>query len=365
MANGDKCDNPDIHHPVAGCNKGKGKLVADVITYREGTKKVEQGPLPDVAITIAGPTNKGNQKSGSKDGVTPVVDGLDPGNYTLTLEPSAAQQDAYDFANSTTSQTRPVAKDQTQAYHFEVPFRWLEYQVLYPDGNTFATGIEYVVRLKKPVKDAKFEPYPGGSGKTANSKGVLEKIPAGRYKLDLKLVYDPVWGDKEAVIGKAIDLKASVSGFDSGTKASLEIYDSQDQSTKLLAIDANVAEDDKSQRTVKASWTPTQDNLKALRSGRVMFCAVIGSSKSSSIPIPVFIKQKYEVVDETGKKVHAGFELRLSTGTVLEAVAADGEAEVKCPWNDPVVRIDVPGQRGKHITFEDDGASARGFQIPS
>ena len=364
MANGDKCDNPDIHHPVGGCSKGKGKLVADVITYREGTKKEEQGPLPDVAIKISGPTNKGNQKSGN-DGVTPVVDGLDPGDYALTLEPSDAQKDAYDFANSTTSQTKAVVKDQTQAYHFEVPFLWLEYQVVYPDGKTFATGIEYVVRLKKPVKDAKFEPYPGGSGKTANSKGVLEKIPAGRYKLDLKLVYDPVWGDKEAVIGKAIGLSASVSGFDPGTKASLEIYDSQDQSNKLLAVDANVVEDDKHQRTVKASWTPTQDNLKALSSGRVVFCAVVGSSTTWSTPLPVFIKQKYQVVDETGKKLHAGFELRFSTGTVLEALASDGEAEVKCPWNDPVVRIDLLGQPGKHITFEDDGAQARGFQIPS
>jgi hypothetical protein len=364
MANGDKCDNPDIHHPVAGCSKGTGKLVADVITYRESTKKVEQGPLPDVSIKIEGPTNKGNQKSGSADGVTPVVDGLDPGNYKLTLEPTAAQQDAYDFATATTSQTRPVGKDQTQAYHFEVPFRWLEFQVFYPDEKTSATGIEYVVRVKKPVKDAKFEPYPGGSGKTTDSKGVLEKIPAGRYKLDLKLVYDPVWGDKEAVIGQAIDLKAGVSGFDSGTKASLEIYDAQDPSTKLLAVDATVAEDDKGQRTVKASWTPTQDSLKALRSGRVMFCAVVGSSTASSSSIPVFNKQKYEVVDETGKKIHASFELRLSTGVVLEQVAAGGEVDVKCPWNDPVVRIDMPGQRGKQITFEDDGASARSFQIP-
>jgi len=355
--------NPDVHNPVKKC-PDKGKLVAEVITYRAGTKKLKQEGFSGVNIKVDGPTKTANQTTG-KDGLTPVVGGLDVGGYTLTLEPSASQKEEYDFEHSTITDNKTVECDKTQSYHFEVPYHWLDYEVFYPDKKTFAVGIEYVLRLKKPVKDAKFDPYAKdtGGGKTGDKRVELEKVPVGRYKLDLKLVYDAVWGDpdkdKEVVIDKAIDLK------DPGVKGSIEMYDVQALSDKLLAIDVTVVEDDKHQRGLKTSWTATKDNLKNLKSGTIMFRATVGASATWSAPMPVLLKEKYQVVDQAGKKLDTSLELRTSGGAVIKAAAAGGEAEIQRPWNDPVVRIELPEQKGKHIAFEADGAAARSFSMPN
>ena len=358
MADGDKCDNPNIHDPAAACPAATGSLVADVITYKAGTARLEQAPFPGVDIQIQGTTKTANLKSGG-DGTTPVASGLVPGAYNLTPQPAADQKDVYDFARSTISLTKTVVKDKTQTYHFVVPFHWIDYEVVYPDKKTFVVGIEYVLRLKKPVKDAKFETQT--SGKTAAQKAELEKIPAGLYKLDLKLVYNPSWGDKQVTLDKAIDLKAVVSGFDPGTAGSIEIYDSQDLTNKLLAIAVNVAEDDTHHRGLKTSWTPSKASLKDLKSGRVMFRAVVGSSATWSDPLVVFLKEKYQVVDQTGKNVETSVVLRLSAGDVIRVYSSGGAAEITRPWNDPVARIDLPTQIHKSVTFEDDGVAARGF----
>jgi len=70
------------------------------------------------------------------------------------------------------------------------------------------------------------------------------------------------------------------------------------------------------------------------------------------------------VVDQAGKKLDTDLELRTSAGEVIKATASGGEAEVKRVWNDLVVRIELPQQKGTQVTFEDDGAPARSFAMP-
>ncbi|HTS28820.1 MAG TPA: hypothetical protein VMH81_23275 [Bryobacteraceae bacterium] len=366
MANGDKCDNPNVHDPALKCDAAeKGKLVVDVVTFKAGVNGAPKSPFTNVSAKIEGPTKKDSPKTG-EDGQTPVVDGLDPGSYKVTLQPNDEQKEDYDFAHATVSASKTVKSKETASYHFQVPFHWLDHEVKYPDKKTFAAGIEYVLRHKKSAKGAQWELFPGdrGSGKTADKTTQLEKIPPDRYKLDLKLVYDPAWGDKQVVIDKAIDLKATVSGFDAGTRGSIEIYDVQALSDKLYSIDVQVAEDDKHVRGLKTSWTPTKDQLKNLKSGRVVFRAVVGSSDTFSVPQQVLLKEKYEVVDQAGKKLDLQIEVRLAGGDVIKAKASGGEAEIQRLFSDPVARIDLPGQKHMHVTFEDDGAAARGFQTP-
>jgi hypothetical protein len=359
MPNGDKCD--DVHNSgEQKCQPDTGSLVADVITYREGTKKVNQAALDSVSIKVNGPTKTANQTTGA-DGSTPVVSGLDVGTYDLTLQPTATQSDQYDFAGSIVHISKAVAKNKSTPYHFVVPYHWVEHQVQYADLKTFITGIDFVLRLKKPA-DAAFAQY--NTGTTASSKTAVEKVPAGQYKLDLKLVYNPVWGAKEVVIGTAIDLKATVSGFDDGAAGNFEIYDSQSLSASLLTVASTVTEDDTHQRQLKTSWTPTKDNLQNLKSGSIVFRAVMGTSATWSAPLHVFIKETYQVVDQTGTNLDTPIKLVTSAGQLIETASSGGQVDIKRQWNDVVTRIDLPKQKGTRVTFEDDGAAARAFAIP-
>ncbi len=359
MPNGDKCDN--IHNSgEQSCPTDTGSLVADVITYRAGTTKVNQGGLGGLAIKVNGPTKPGDQTTGD-DGSTPTVSGLNVGNYDLTLEPTADQKEIYDFASSTVHMGKPVVKNKSTPFHFVVPYHWLEYEVQYADLKTFVTGIDYVLRLKKAT-DPAFTQYKTGT--TAAQKTALEKIPAGHYKLDLKLIYNPVWGATEVLIGTAIDLKATVSGFDDGTSGNFEIYDLQRLSASLLTVASTVTEDDAHQRQLKTSWTPTKDNLKDLKSGSIVFRAVMGTSATWSAPLHVFLKETYQVVDQTGANLDTPIKLVTSGGKLIEATASGGQVEITRQWNDVVTRIDLPKQKGTRVTFEDDGAAARAFAIP-
>lgn len=360
MPNGGKCD--DVHNSgEQSCGKDTGSLVADVITYRAGTNKVNQAGLGSLSIKVDGPTKPGDQTT-ADDGSTPVVSGLEVGNYGLTLEPTADQKEVYDFTGATVQHlSKPVVKNKSTPFHFEVPYHWVEHEVTYADNKTFVTGIDYVLRLKKAT-DPAFTQYKTGT--TGAQKVAWEKVPAAHYKLDLKLVYNPVWGAKEVLIGTAIDLKVTVSGFDDGTSGNFEIYDFQSLSASLVTVASTVTEDDAHHRQLKTSWTPTKDNLKDLKSGSIVFRAVMGTSATWSAPLHVFLKETYQVVDQTGANLDTPIKLVTSAGKLIEATAAGGQAEIKRQWNDVVTRIDLPKQKGTRVTFEDDGAAARAFAIP-
>lgn len=371
------CQN--IHTGDTKCGTktdAKGKLIADVVTYKAGTKKSNepaegQAGLSAVKVGVEFVNNepavdKGDQTTG-EDGNTAVVSGLDPGEYKCTLKPTKEQKHDYDFDNSETTKTKPVEADaeKTTIFDFAIPYHWLEHQVMYPDETTFASGLDFVLQLKKPGAETSFEPYPDGdgSGKTPTKTAELSKIPIGQYRLEVKAVYKAAWGADEAVIDKPIDLKAGVSGFASGTQGSFEIYDAHALTAKLATVEASVTEGDSGVCSVEKSWTPTKENLSTLKSGRIVFRAVAGSSSAWSPTVPVKIKDKYEVVDQDGKKIDAQLELRLCSGETIQKTADKGEAEIVRTWNDCVTRVRISDHSGKRVSFEDDGAAARAFSI--
>ena len=351
----------------------KGKLVGDVFTYKAGTKKADQpaegqAALPGVKIGVKfqGDVDKGDQTT-EDSGSTPVVPGLDPGDYTLTLKPTQQQSSDYDFANSTITQTKLVKANDTTDFPFSIPYHWLEYQVMYPDTTTFASGLDYVLKVKKQGDETTYEPYPSsgdGSGKTPTATAALDKVPVGTYRLDLKIVSNARWGGGEAVITQAVALKADVSGFDAGTKGSFEIYDALALAAKLDTVEASVTASETGELSLGANWTPAKDKLGDSLSGLVVFRAVLGSGGAWSAPVPVKLKEEYDVVDQAGKNINANLELRLRSGQVISAVATDGKAQVTRPWNDLVVRVLIRDHLGSRVSFVGvDGATAQLLSI--
>lgn len=353
----------DIHSAEVKCNlKEKGALLTEVMTFRSGRKKPKSG-LEKVKAKASGPTKVGDKVTGAK-GRTAVCGGLDPGNYTVTLEFPDDMKELYDVDGSTTSDTKEVKKRKTQTYYFEVPWFWLDHEVKYPDNKTFAQDIAYVLRHKKPAPpDAAWTQH--SKGKTANKKVELDKVPRGLYRLELKLVYDPAWGGREVVIDRDIELTAAVSGFDPGADGAFEIRDAHTPSTLLHKLDVKVAEDSaKTKREIKTTWRPAKAQLKDLKSGKVVFRAVVSDAFAFSEPVTVFTKEKYEVVDQDGKKLDTVVELRFSGGHIETKAAVGGEMEVLFPWNEAVARIDTPGHKGKHISLDEGGIPARRFLMP-
>jgi hypothetical protein len=109
--------------PVAGLvpQPCKGALFAEVRSYEWGfPESKDKPPVKDVEVKISGPTNKDPAKTGA-DGCTPVFSDLDPGNYTVTLEPTDALREYYDIGAAAISKLDQVKAGETKLYYFEVP----------------------------------------------------------------------------------------------------------------------------------------------------------------------------------------------------------------------------------------------------
>jgi len=359
MGNGKKDDLSDV---AKKCDKGLGSLVAEVMTYKALDPKSKRQAKSGVTAQISGPTVVPDKTTNAK-GRTPVVSGLQPGNYTVLLQLPPADQELYDLAAANLSKDVPKCK--TTVFPMEIPWFWIEYQVTYPDGKTFVPGIDYVLRHKKPLPaDA---PWTRLSNATTGSKKVTEeKIPRGRYKVDLKLVYDPVWGDDHVEIDKAIDLKATVSGFDPGQAGTIEILDSHALTAALHTINVTVTETaDNANREVKTTWTPTKAQLKDLKSGRIAFRTHIAHSSTLSAPQPVFTKDTFDVVDDAGNNLpNTWVKVRFSGGYDGSTHAINGKLDVLVPWNEVIARIDMTDYSGKRVDLDEGGIAGRSFQMP-
>ena len=354
----------DLKNPIVKCVKDLGALVAEVMTYKSLFPKSKREALPGVKVMIAGTTEKDSQTTDAK-GRAPVFSGLDPGGYSVALDFTPEMAELYDVDGATTTDAKEVKKGKTTVYAFEVPWFWIEHQVQYPDGKTFAPGIEYVLRHQKPRPSN--SPWTQQStGTTGLKKIAVDKVPRGRYKLDLKLVYDPVWGDPSVEIDKAIEIKATVSGFDPGTSGTIQIVDAHALAPALLTIDAAVTETvDKSKRELKTTWTPTKVALKDLKSAKIAFRAAVGNAFVFSAPEPVFIKEKYEVVDEDGRKLDTNVELRFSGGQLVSKPVVGGEVDVLVPWNESVARVNLPDHKGKRVALDEGAIPGRRFLMPA
>lgn len=359
MGNGKK---DDLSSPVKGCDKGLGSLVAEVMTYKALVPKSKREAKSGVTVQFGGPVKVADQTTNAK-GRTPVVNNLQPGSYSATVKLSPADEEFFDApANAV---TKDVVKCKTTVFPLEIPWFWIEYQVQYPDGKTFVPGIDYVLRHKKSdPADALWTRRSNGT--TGSKKITEEKVPRGTYRLELKSVYDPAWGSDEVEIDKAIELTATVSGFDPGQAGTIEIVDFHTLTPALYTLNVTVTENaDKSKREVKTTWTPTKDQLKDLKSGKISFRAIVAQASVLSDPRPVFTKQTYDVVDDDGKPLpNTWVGVRFSGGYDGGTHAIGGKLELMVPWNEVIARIDMPDHRSQRVDLDDGGIAGRSFQMP-
>lgn len=348
--------------PITHCStKDAGALFAEVVTFRSGLRKPKKESLQGVDVSISGATEKDPQKTGA-NGRTAVFDGLVPGSYTVTIDARDEMKEYYDLVGATTWHTNEVKKSKTQSYYFEVPWFWVDHEVKYPDGKTFATGIEWVLYHKKPQANAPWTEH--SKGTTGKDKVSLDKVPRGRYKLALKGLFDPVWGADKVVLDTPIDLQASVSGFDVGTAGTFGICDAHAPDAALCTLDATVSEDGP-KKILKATWTPAEAQLTNLKSTLVVFKASVSGKSLLSGPLPMFNKEKYEVVDQDGAKVDTQLEIRFSGGHLEKKTSSNGTVEVEHPWNQTIERLNLPGKKGSRVGVDEGGIPVRRFSMPA
>ncbi len=356
MSNGKNLTDPKV-----GCSHGTGSLLAEVMTYRHGAAKPKKTALANVDVAINGPTQKPPQKTAG-NGRTSTFSGLTPSSYTVTVSGAGTMKDTYDFDTGMTSSTKEVKKGKTQTYYFEVPWFWLEHEVKYPDGKTFAENVDWVLYHKSPTGQSDFRQH--SMGTTAGSTISLDKIPQGQYKLLLKLVYDPSADAEQAVIGTPITLKAKVSGFDPGTAGTIDICDAHAPGTVLKTLNGTVAQNAAGIPELSVSWTPAKTDLTNLKSGKIVFRPTVQGKSVLGGPLPMCNKETYQVVDDAGNNLTTAITIRFSGGHIVNERAVNGTVDIVYPWNETVSRMNFPGQDGARISLDEGGVPTRSFSTP-
>ncbi len=352
-------DGDDINDPVVKCPYlMSGQLLIEVVKYRAATPNAPKKPLGGVKGTVTGATKKVPQLT-TKGGDGRATSGkLTTGSHTVTLEFTDKMKETLDLDNAITTRSKDVKKRKTTPFVFQIPYNWVEYEVKY-ENDTWAPGFQLVFRRKKKTPlglEASWTVMLEGKSVEATAKE--EEVPAGKYQLELKLLFAPKWSADRVVADDAIDLVASASGFDVGAAGTIEILDASDYTTVVHTLNPQVA-NDLGESVLKSSWTPAKGQFTNLKGGSVVFRAKIGPYLCVSDPRPVFYKEPLELKDDAGKKLTAKVKLRFSGGHTAEEDVAGGKADVLWPWAQKLTRIDLPEHKGKRFELDSDGVSTR------
>ncbi len=351
----------DIDDPVVKCPyKGSGQLLVEVYKYRAATPNAQKTPLGGVKANITGPTKKVPPLTTAGGNGRATSGKLNPGSYDVTLEFTDKMKETLDLDNATTTKTKAVTKKKTTPFVFQIPYNWVQYEVKYED-DTWAPGFRFIFRRKKKTGTG-LEPSwtVMVEGRSVEALAQQEEVPAGKYQLELQLVWAPKWPADSVIVGDAIDLVASVSGFDAGTAGVIEILDAKDYTTVIHTLNATVALD-VGETVLKSAWTPAKTQLTPLKSGSVVFRAKVGPYLCVSDPRPVFYKEPLELENDDGKKLTNTVKLRFSGGHTAEQKVSKGKADVLWPWGQTVARIELRSHKGKRFDLDADGVPTRTF----
>jgi hypothetical protein len=216
--------------------------------------------------------------------------------------------------------------------HFDEPYSGLEWVLTYPDGKTKKTGTL------------------GDDGKVQASS-----VPPGSYQLAFKIVSAARWGEPQIEVDKEVKLLATAAGFDPGIAGKFEVFDSRGLDRKPLArVDGKV----NAARVLEAVWTPSQEALKDMIGGGLVFRAKINASSALSGRAPVAIRRSFELSDLDGPLPDTSVVARFSGGHETTADSKGGKLELLVPFNQKLVWIDFPEHPGAHLTVEPDDGEA-------
>jgi hypothetical protein len=359
MPNGKKGGN-NISDPVGTC-----PLKATIHVHVDGistdTPKWTYTNVAGVTAKLSdGKSTPGPKKTSSKGDAD--FTGLTPDTYTVTIALEGSLSKYYDVDPPPPPQSATVAAKGEEYVYFKLKSFWIGARVLYPNGKP-AKDYAYKLNLKnlKSGKlDDKWSLHTDGK---STEKDYIEKfVPKGRYQLSLPEVTDVAWPSPALTLDEAVDLAATVSGVDAGSAGTIDIYDIRDLSSPVETVQAKV-EDGGAGKQLKASWTPKKDSLTKLKGATVVYSATAGGVSTFSGPAQLSSKQDFGVVDSTGAKLSGQLTVIYSGGASITAQVADGKASVNVPWAQTVARITFTGASPCGVTYEEEGAAARGFSL--
>jgi hypothetical protein len=335
----------------------KGAIYSQVVEVCQDYQPV---PIPQVETTIDGPTVKPMQLTNPKGEAE--FTGLTPGGYAVSIKITGQKAESYDYTEASSRDDVPANK--RTVFYFEVPTHWVRVDAAYQTGQV-APALKYTLKhLAKPA----WKP-PSGVHVTA-LQPVLEKpVPQGSYRLEIESVWDAGWrfarGDdgepSSVMVGEPIGLYARTCGFAAGAKGQFEILDACDLAGAqvLRRIEQAVSGEGDFQE-IRTTWTPAVDQLAQLKSGSLVFRAVLDGICSFSAALPVFQKVKFTFKDAKSKPIDTDVELVYSGGCVVRGKSAGGSLEIDAPLGRPLRSFRLSQLGCAHVASSD-GSS---FNLP-
>lgn len=207
--------------------------------------------------------------------------------------------------------------------------------------------------------------FPDGSKKegTLGADGrVMESgVPPGSYRLELKALTNARFGASKILVGEPIKLFAAATGYDEGASGTFEIYDYRGLAgEKLASVDGAVT----STGTLEGEWSPTNDDVKDLAGGKVLFIAKIGKATATSARVPVLVKHELEIEDPKGPIADTTVVLRFVSGYEAPAAVKAGKAFVWARAGDRLAWVNLPDHAGAFMKVEGDDVTAREHYLP-
>lgn len=182
--------------------------------------------------------------------------------------------------------------------------------------------------------------------KLANGK-VYKDGPKGIYKLDLKFVSNATWEVFPVDIGEKIKLRAFAPLHDDDSPATIKIFNVHDLAgDPLETLNGKIKES-----SLEVEWTPTEEKLKDVTGGMIIFVARIDKSMTMSPPVQVRVKRQFELVDEQNKPVDTDVIFHFSGGHQERVPSENGKFELFVPLGESLLGAELPKLQGAHLAF--------------
>ncbi len=343
----------------------KGHLNVEVAATRDD--RVEEKKISGVKVKItAGKTKPGPAVTGG-NGLVRFAD-LVAGPYSVSITPGDEDLKTYDFDAIDWDDSQTVAPDTEAMIHFGVPYYLVDYTVTYAEDATPVKNIDYALRVKKRKKGSFESAWSVVEEAKLKADGKIFKlyVPAGKYLLGLKLVWNVTPGAAQVVAdGDAFWMQARVAGFAEGTAGEFAIVDAHNHSEVIHTITAKIAPVAKGQNELelKAEWKAKKADFGTWKGGHVVIRASIGKVSCWSAPIPVVRKETVRAALATGTAYDGTISIAFASGATVAAACVKGKAEIEIPMASEICRIDFGALKTARVKVERDGGPAWNWSV--
>jgi len=211
--------------------------------------------------------------------------------------------------------------------------------------------VEFTDKKGNPIKGVKYDlKRPDGKKIKGTLGGKLRKtgVPQGNYEIQLKGVAKPKVSSSKVKVGGKVEVKADAFGFDSGTEATVSVFEKDSNSAdRLVDVIKTRVDNDK----IEAEWEfkvnddhiASQDAKKkrgGYSSPEYYFVASVEDCSAKSDFLRYHDEIELKLKDEEDKPVkNAGYKIFLPNGDIREGkLDSDGYAKEE---NIPPGKVEV------------------------